>query len=63
MGYKFALQASAPRSIGIKNENDRSLADAMETIFPLEAEFAVLILNWIYAVSYTHLTLPTNREV
>ena len=30
---------------------------------PIDARARVAIIDPIYAVSYTHLTLPTNREV
>ena len=29
----------------------------------VEAEYLICLLDGILAVSYTHLTLPTNREV
>lgn len=48
MSYRFAIQASNPRSSKTGNAGDRTLEDAMETVFPLEAEYAILIWNWIY---------------
>jgi hypothetical protein len=46
--YKFAVQASNPRSLAICDHNDESLSDAIQTIFPLEAEYALIAWNWIY---------------
>ncbi|MBK9260816.1 MAG: hypothetical protein IPM54_13480 [Polyangiaceae bacterium] len=48
MNYRFAVQASNPRRLTAFDADDQSLSDAIQTVFPLEAEYAVLVWNWIY---------------
>lgn len=55
---EFAIQVSSPSSVGTI-ENAESIAEALESIFPLSTEFALLIwnnvyvpLNYKYDVSY-----------
>ena len=45
--------------LGLEKSLDNFIADNPGTIFREEA----LYYRWISPVSYTHLTLPTNREV
>jgi hypothetical protein len=44
----FCIQAGAPRSLDVFNDDDKTLCEAMETVFPLFAEFAFIIWNNIY---------------
>lgn len=55
----FYIQASNPRTNSIANPNDKTLADAIETIFLLNTESAILMWNYIsvplsykYDISY-----------
>jgi hypothetical protein len=48
MNYRFAVQASNPRSLAAFNADDQSLSDAIQTVFPLEAEYALIVWNWVY---------------
>jgi hypothetical protein len=48
MNYRFAVQASNPRSLVAFDAEDQSLSDAIQTVFPLEAEYALIVWNWIY---------------
>lgn len=48
MNYRFAIQASNPRFLKHFNAEDTSLCDAIQTVFPLEAEYAILVWNWVY---------------
>lgn len=42
------LQASNPRSTTTRDAADESLSDALQTVFPLETERAILVWNGIY---------------
>jgi hypothetical protein len=46
--YRFAVQASNPRFISTFDAADESLSDAIQTVFPLETEYALIVWNWIY---------------
>lgn len=55
----FYIQASNPKSRGDADSSDETLADAIESIFPLETENAILMWNYIsvplsykYDISY-----------
>jgi hypothetical protein len=45
---KFFIQASDPRPSGLVSANDSSLGEAIETIFPLRTDFALLGWNDVY---------------
>jgi hypothetical protein len=42
------IQISNPRLLGIKDDNDSNIEDAIETIFPSNTEYAFLIWNNIF---------------
>lgn len=46
LGYRFALQASSPKCLCACDPDDVSLSDAMQTVFPVETEYAIMIWNW-----------------
>lgn len=46
--YRFAVQASNPRSLTAFDTDDQSLSDAIQTVFPLETEYALIVWNWVY---------------
>jgi hypothetical protein len=48
MNYRFAVQASNPRPLVAFDADDQSLSDAIQTVFPLEAEYGLIVWNWIY---------------
>jgi len=48
MNYRFAVQASNPRCLAVFDADDQSLSDAIQTVFPLEAEYALIVWNWVY---------------
>ena len=48
MMYRFTIQASSPRVVRRFDQSDQSLADALQTLFPVETEFALLVGNWVY---------------
>src|SRR5882762_374566 len=48
MEYRFVIQASNPRTLSQFDPDDSSLFDAIQTVFPLEAEYALLTWNWVY---------------
>lgn len=48
LAYCFHLQASHPRSIHIVDESDRSILDAIETVFLQRTEYAYMVWNWIH---------------
>jgi len=48
MSYRFSIQASNPRFLAEFDADDTNLSDAVQTVFPLEAECALLAWNWIY---------------
>jgi hypothetical protein len=48
MSYRFAIQASNPRFVSEFDVNDTNLSDAIQTVFPLETEYALLVWNWVY---------------
>ena len=48
MSYRFAIQASNPRFLAEFDATDTNLSDAIQTIFPLETEYALLVWNWVY---------------
>src|SRR5438067_2089483 len=55
MTYSFVIQASNPRALVCFDADDASLSDAIQTVFPLEAEYALLTWNWIYVpLSYKY---------
>jgi len=55
MTYRFAVQASSPGRLGCFDADDVSLSDAIQTVFPLEAEYALIVWNWIYVpLSYKY---------
>jgi hypothetical protein len=45
---EFLIQASNPRSLGISEPEDETLAEAIETVFPMEAEYAFLVWKGVY---------------
>lgn len=51
----FYIQASNPRVSGIDNAEDCSLGEAVETVFPLNTESAILVWHHLYiALSYKY---------
>lgn len=53
--YRFAVQASNPRFLTAFDADDQSLSDAIQTVFPLETEYALIVWNWIYVpLSYKY---------
>ena len=48
MDYRFTLQASNPHVRTVHDAGDTNLADAIQTVFPLETESAILCWNWIH---------------
>jgi len=48
MDYRFVIQASHPRYLVARDAEDRALCDAIQTVFPLETEYALMVWNWIY---------------
>src|SRR5262245_32391183 len=48
MNYRFVLQASAPHALKIRDSHVRTVADAVESVFPLETECAMMVWNWIH---------------
>src|SRR5438128_712566 len=51
----FIIQASNPRSVADHDAGDDSLDDAIETVFPLHTEHALLAWNHIYVpLSYKY---------
>lgn len=51
----FSIQASNPRALSSFQAEDEGLVDAIQTVFPLESEFAFIIWNWVYVpVSYKY---------
>jgi hypothetical protein len=45
---KFFVQASDPQTSCFMSEDDLTLAEAIETIFPLHTDFAILVWNDVY---------------
>ena len=60
MAVIFSLQSAATRAFPhlIKDGKLDAVVDAVHN-----AESGLVVANTFSAVSYTHLTLPTNREV
>jgi hypothetical protein len=55
MSYRFTIQASSPRALKEFDPNDTNLSDAIQTVFPLETECAILVWNWVYVpLSYKY---------
>lgn len=55
MNYRFTIQASAPRVVREFDPGDTNLSDAIQTVFPLETECAILVWNWVYVpLSYKY---------
>jgi hypothetical protein len=48
MGYRFVIQASAPRAIVRLDPADESLSDAIQTVFCLATEDAIMNWNGVY---------------
>jgi hypothetical protein len=48
VNYRFAVQASNPRTLRRFEQDDRTLFDAIQTVFPIETEFAFIVWNWVY---------------
>lgn len=55
----FYILAGNPRVQSIENSDDKSLSEAIETVFPLNTEYAILSWNYIsiplsykYDISY-----------
>jgi len=48
MAIEFAIQASRPRSILVREPTDETLSDAIQTVFPLLTEWAILVWNGIF---------------
>lgn len=48
MNYRFAVQASNPRFVSTFDADAQSLSDAIQTVFPLETEYAIVVWNWVY---------------
>jgi hypothetical protein len=46
--FMFDIQINNPKASEIADENDKTLEDAIESIFPLSNEYAFLIWNHIY---------------
>ena len=44
----FVIQASHPRAIAERSADDASLSDALQTVFPLYNEAAILVWNGVY---------------
>jgi hypothetical protein len=44
----FDIQISNPHSLGIRNEDDKNMDEAIESIFPLHNEYAFIIWNHIF---------------
>jgi hypothetical protein len=65
MNYRFVIQASNPRALRQFDPNDASLSDAVQTVFPLETEYALMIWNWVYIpLSYKYdLSLMADDSV
>ena len=59
------IESSNVDSTNVESTNDESITDESETSLIANVVFTFSGDCWvnIYAVSYTHLTLPTNREV
>jgi hypothetical protein len=64
---EFIMQASNPRSLRVLDEEDQDILDALQTVFPLQAEDAYMIwssthipLGYKYTVSYL---LPEVLEI
>src|SRR5882762_688622 len=47
MTYRFAIQASNPRTRATFDATAENLSDAIESVFLRETEYALLIWNWI----------------
>lgn len=51
----FSIQASNPRTLIRYDANDTTLSEAIQTVFPLETEHAIMSWNWIYVpLSYKY---------
>jgi hypothetical protein len=48
MSHKFVIQKSNPRHLCAHDPDDKTLSDAIQTVFPLETECAFLVWNHIY---------------
>jgi hypothetical protein len=42
MAYEFVIQASCPRALLVHDPDDESLSDAIQTVFPMDTERAIL---------------------
>jgi hypothetical protein len=52
---KFAVQVSAPRTTCPISKTDRTLGDVIETIYPLNTEFALVVWNNVFVpISYKY---------
>lgn len=47
MAIEFVIQASCPRALRVHEPDDESLSDAIQTVFPLATERAILAWNRI----------------
>lgn len=48
MTIEFSIQASNPRVLRTYDSNDESLSDAIQTVFPLDTEWALITWNGIF---------------
>jgi hypothetical protein len=48
MAVEFVIQASNPRALRACDSGDQSLSDAIQTIFPLDTEWAFLAWNQVF---------------
>jgi hypothetical protein len=52
---EFLIQASNPRPLRAHDPDDESLSDAIQTVFPLDSEWAFLVWNGVYVpLSYKY---------
>ena len=55
MDYQFMFQASAPRYLTVCDPQDETLGEAVESVFPLDTEYAFMAWNWVYVpLSYKY---------
>ena len=64
-GIKFGFIRSIPNVLGIPTGHGLQLALVCLGLGSLFIKYPILfdVLRYVGSVSYTHLTLPTNREV
>jgi hypothetical protein len=48
MAVEFIIQASRPRMLRANDPDDDTLSDAIQTIFPMDTERAILVWNHVY---------------